>query len=167
MIHVHLKPVPTQRKNAKTTKVAMCDAAIPLIHVSLSSGSVKRLAKNIGVVDLEALHKTPKDIIEDHIKNKELRKEIFAFKFQIDRIVKSSKHRNILLFEEKAKGKSIKIKSSQRSKLIGVALFSQLLKDIEETLVFVLKLNEEGGAFRERAVLRQIKDCSTKTILRA
>lgn len=164
MINVHLKPHRAQRKKKTTTKAALCDASIPLSFITLSSGSIKRLVKNIGIFNLEDLHRTEKQTIEEHIKNKDLRREIFALKFQVSRIIQSSKHRNILLFEEKIKGKNIKIKPSQRARLIGVALFSRLLKNPEEVLSYVLEIHDEGTPFREKALLLKIKDCSKQSL---
>lgn len=147
----------------KKTLPTLCDASIPLSFIrKISSGTIKRLASNANIVTLEELHLAIEGNLRDHIRNRKMLEEIFDLRQQIQKMVNMAKHRNILLFEEKARNSNIKIQSSQRAQLIGIAIFANLCKDITEVLSSVLDIEE--GPFRQKAVLKKIKKISGKSI---
>lgn len=149
----------------KRTRETQCDASIPLSFIKrISSGTIKKLAINAGIVTLEELYLMRDEKIRDHVRNRNMLREIFDLKQQIQKMVKLAKHRNILLFEEKAKNKNIKIHADQRAQLIGIAIFANLCKDVTEVLSSVL--DTEEVPFRQKAILKNIKTISTKVILK-
>lgn len=147
----------------KKTMRILCDAHIPLTFAKLSAGAVKRLAKNVNILTIEELVATERTTLHLHIKGTALKKEIFAFKDQLHKKVSSSKSRNILLFEEKARNRNIRMRSSQRAQLIGLVLFGEMVKDIAEVLSFILDIHN-AQRFREKSLLLQLQEISIATI---
>ncbi len=134
------------------------------MFVKIDDEIAKKLATSCNVTTLEELYLIKKETITAGIKNKYFRKKIFSLKEQIIQKVNTAKHRNILLFDERARDKNIKIHSSQRAKLIGITLFSRLLNDIEGAIHLALDMDNNVIPFRKKALLFQLKSISKRCI---
>lgn len=153
-----------KRFKEKRTIPTLCDASIPLSFITnISSGTIKKLASKASIVTLEELHTATDGDIRDHIKNRNMLKEVFDLREQIAKMVRLAQHRNILLFEEKAQNSNIKLRAHQRAQLIGVAIFANLCKDVAEVINYVLD-TQTWLAFREKATLNRLANISEKTL---
>ncbi len=155
-------------KGASEKKIlpTLCDASIPLSFIkNISSGTIKKLASKATIVTLEELHSATEGHLRDHIKNKNMLREIFDLREQIAKMVRLAKHRNVLLFEKRAQNNNIKIRAHQRSQLIGVAIFAGLCKDVAEVINYALDTGS-WTAFRQKATLDKLASISKKTLFR-
>ncbi len=144
-------------------KKIVCNAQIPLFFLkNLSSGSIKRLALRLGVTTIEELHLIDNEEISNCIHNRRILKEIFDAKAQIGKRALVKKH--VIKFEDRAFEKNIRIKPSQRQFLIAISLFKEILKDIDDVIIFVLDVNNDQIPFRQRALLKSLYEISRRAL---